>query len=368
VNSGTETLYSRQGPPEFNRMIAEELAAFSAETAQAVGSDFIALILGGGYGRGEGACVIREGKPALYNDLDFFIVTRRGVPLPPEVAAITRRFEQRLGIEIDIGRPLTPRMLARLPHELMWQDLYHGHLVTAGDPQILRKLVPGRIGSPLPRIEALRLMLNRGSGLLQAIMHAGECEADSSHQLPDGDFIRRNREKALLAFGDALLIMLQRYPQPLAQRPDVLLEAAGEQEERLRTLMQATAELYREAVGFKLRPDSLPPEQPETGSLVTTARLWAELLLVMEELRTGRTWPDASAYARDPFIRERGQHRAPLLIRNGLKNLMRRRISLRYPREELYRSLPPLLADPQPHSRSWRRRSQEFVALWQRYN
>nr|MBC8452621.1 hypothetical protein [Spirochaetota bacterium] len=214
--------FTHEGSAAFNKRVGIVLDTFAEEIRTAVGVPFKALVLGGGYGRGEGACVIKEGKEALYNDLDLFMITADALELSDEIKHIAHRYEEILGIDVDIGRPLSLKELRTLPHQLMWQDLAAGHKVLAGDKDIITANIPDWLGKPLPKGEALRLMLNRGSGLLQAVIQAYEIDKDKTHQLPDRDFIRRNYHKCTLAFGDSLLITYENYPVPMQEKAAAL--------------------------------------------------------------------------------------------------------------------------------------------------
>jgi len=57
--------YTRQGSEEFNREIHTTLKKLAHDIEEAVGDRFVALVLGGGYGREEGACVLRDGRESL---------------------------------------------------------------------------------------------------------------------------------------------------------------------------------------------------------------------------------------------------------------------------------------------------------------
>ncbi len=350
------------GTPAFHREITGQLTAFAEEAAALLAPDFLALVLGGGYGRGEGACVTIDGRESLYNDLDLFIITKKSIPLPETLWQLVHRYEQIFNIEIDIGRLLTPAQLATLPHQLMWQDLLQGHIVLKGDTGILRNAAPAYLDQPLPAEEALRLLLNRGSGLLQAMVERNETDANpDDHQPPDADFIRRNYQKCALALGDSLLISLRQYPLPYAERIGYLSRQCSPS-------LSDVLESYAEAIAFKQNPDSLPKIPPGPGQLAAMAAQWSRVLLHTEQERTGRHWDSPAAYSRDAFIRERSQHRGRLLARNIVKNLRERHLSVRYPRESLYRDIARLLDEPKPGNGSWRSGYDRFLELWRRYN
>lgn len=354
-------IYSRAGSEQFNIFLDTTLKALGDEIQQAVGEPFLALILAGGYGRGEGACVLRDGKEAPYNDFDLFMVCRERISLSDKVLQITKKYEKKLGIEVDIGKPLTLAMIKALPHQLMWQDLLEAHKVIVGDAKILTDHAPAYLSESLPQIEALRLLLNRGSGLLQAIIHSHALLQDAKHVLPDPDFIRRNREKCTLAIGDSLLITHRLYAPPLEMRTKALQEQGKTlpipQSERI-------ISLFVQAAHFKTHPDSLKGEQPALSDLEEIAKLWVEVMLYCESNRTGKSWSHSEEYRRDHFIREPEQHTPRNLLRNLGKNLKEGRLSLLYPREKLYGQLAVLLQDPKPEEKAWRAEADAFLVAW----
>ncbi|MBN2860532.1 MAG: hypothetical protein JXK93_09745 [Sphaerochaetaceae bacterium] len=357
--------YSKDGSEQFNTYLDSVLSTLSQEIEQAVGSPFVALILAGGYGRGEGACVIKDGKESPYNDFDLFLVVREPYVVAEKVLEVTRSYEKLLNIEVDIGRPLTLNAIRKLPHQLMWQDLLQSHIVLRGPQDILTSQAPSFLSDPLPQVEALRLLLNRGSGLVQAIAHRYDMMRDPSCTPPDEDFVRRNREKCTLALGDSLLITHGMYAPPLDTRLERLTGA-------VRTYgidnPELILSLYTQAAAFKTRPDSIPTEQPSLDTLRETASLWVQTMLHCESVRTGRAWESGRAYAGDPFRREPEQHTPIRLARNLVKNLNRGVVSFSYPREGLYGQLAVLLDSLEPGSRTWRDLYRQFYDQWTQYN
>ena len=359
--------FTKEGSEYFNKEVGQIISTFAEEVRTAVGGNFRALVLGGGYGRGEGACVTRNGRESLYNDLDLFLITGESMDLTDEIKHIAHRYEKILGIDVDIGKPIPLKDFRNLPHQLMWQDLIAGHMVLAGKEELITANTPTWYGKTLPRGEALRLMLNRGSGLLQAIIEAHKMNTQTEYQLPDNDFIRRNYYKCLLAFGDCLLITYENYPVPMQDKASTLeTMAIGLEEETKKEVLR----LFKLAVIFKQSPDFsvLSADQPDMTTLMHTASLWITLLLLMETVRTGKTWKNASAYAADSFIREPEQHKGRMLIRNIIKNFKRGRISLKYPRETLYREAAELLNSIHPGDYTWDRKADGFLDLWKLYN
>nr|WP_321306806.1 hypothetical protein [uncultured Sphaerochaeta sp.] len=342
--------YSYAGSDTFESFLGTTLQELGARIAQGFESHCQAVILGGGYGRGEGACVVHEGKERPYNDFDLFVVTDQAMEIPQAVHDVRKEYEKQLGIDVDIGKPLPYTSLANLPHTLMWQDLLDGHKVIYGEPDILMRTMSKSMMQPLPKTEAARLLLNRGSGLLQAMKEA------QVKQSEDPDFIRRNYQKCALALGDALLISASVYKPPLSYR-----------REQIGVLTQLPSpkimELYQRAADFKVQPDDSHRE-PSLEDLKEMANLWVKVFLQTEKERTNRSWKDIYAYAKDGFIREPLQHQFPLLARNLVKQARLGKLSWRYPRERLYGMLGILLIEGKTESKLWQEKVDSFLRVW----
>lgn len=353
--------YAPDGDQQFNALMESTLAEIGKGCAQALGNNMVALVLGGGYGRGEGGIVMNDGRQMPYNDLDFTLIVER----PDEIKDAMFRdlvepFEEQLTIEIDFSRPLTPADIRTWPHCLMWKELLEGHVVVSGDPEALRGNAPAYMLDPLPAIEATRLLLNRGAGLLWARrIEVGK------EQAPDPDFIRRNYYKCALAMGDALLIAWGEHQTAYRGRCERLEQLVSRQSEL--QAFEWLLPLYRDAMTFKMRPDDIEEKVWHGDGLLALAGHWISVFLAVEEKRTGTSWQDAEAYCQDSRLREPGQHRGKALLRNVVHQARRGKLSWRYPREELYRILPWLIAAP-TLSDPWLEQSASFLACWQRYN
>ena len=224
--------------PELDRLVAETLAALGREIAALRVPALAGVVLGGGYGRGEGGA---KGK-GLSNDLDFFAVTEEGATDADAAAVaqalepLSRRWSEKLGIDVDFtGR--TPWRLRHDQERLMVQELVHGYVDVAGERgERLFAGIARRAPSELPWMEAARLLMNRGMGLLLA----GESA--------DRGFVNRNLNKCILGAGDARLVSRGAYRWRAVDRADALGDA-----------------LYRAAVGWKFRPADDPVCGPEAA-------------------------------------------------------------------------------------------------------
>lgn len=308
----------------FDRWFEQELSALAEAVVSSLGSNLVALILGGGYGRGEGAVVRRQAQERPYNDLDLFLVVR-SVRRLPGLSSVSREFEHRLGVDVDFSRPLTPVMVAMLPHRLMWHDLMRGHRVLWGPADYLRSLAPGYLLDPPPAGEATRLLLNRGIGLLRADRVQKGWEPG-----PDSDFVRRNVYKTALALGDSIFLEHGILLPPIALRAQALRKFGVE---------DPLLTLYEAAIEFKLAPD-------RCASLDTEAllALWEQRFTSL--LQAGVHDPEAN--------------RSDQWLKNLLRNIRTGRLSSQHPRACLYSLLPSIRTEP--------RRWGQLFKIWSLYH
>ena len=248
---------------------------------------FRALLLAGGYGRGEGG-VFREGEgspPKLYNDLEFYLFGS-GVPRA-SLERWAHEGESRLGIEIEI-KVMPPDAFARARPSMFYYDLVSRHVLVAGDKAWVESL-PAELSraESIPAEEASRLLVNRGMSLLRcARWAAGETD------LPTG-FCDRIAAKLKLALADAALCALGRYHWSCRERDARLAELpdAPPNWEKLRAW-------HAEAVEFKLHPrHGGAPLSAWREPLDELRRAWLSTFLWVESRRLGETFGSASNYA-----------------------------------------------------------------------
>ena len=231
-------LYVAGEAPEMDRRVGEAIKAIGAEIDALRVPRLQGVVLGGGYGRGEGGV----GDNALSNDLDFFAVTEEGVSAA-EIAAIgtalepvSRRWTEQLGVDVDFA-VRTPWRLRHDQARVMIQELIHGYFDVAGKKGAeMFKGIEVRPPSAFPWSEAVRLLVNRGVGLLLANerMQSSTLNSQPSTLSP---FILRNINKCVLGAGDARLIARGGYLWKAEDRATALGEP-----------------LYSAAVAWKFRP------------------------------------------------------------------------------------------------------------------
>ncbi len=364
------------------RIARDQNLVAQAVTALLAPPVFRGLVLMGGYGRGEGGFVRREGNPEPYNDYDYFVVVR-GLDraardsVTRDLGVAAKALEHQVGVEVDFAL-LREDRLPGAEYSLMNAEMLWGHRVVAGDPEVLATM-PAMPFATLPPGEYTRLLLNRGSLLLLNQRRLGTSESLSA---ADQEIHFKYLFKAILACGDARLAGSGCY-HPSYLKKIERLEALDWPEKA------AFMDLYRQAWENKFHPDyaRFAAEDAATwqGRLVP---IWLATLTWFEQGRTGRSIPDWSAYGTPGFAKGQGGkswgglRNALITLRDfGPAELLRRPAwSRRYPRERLISALPLLLEKPgapaspvlanalalAPGS-AWPDAVAAFLGLWRRF-
>lgn len=259
-------------------LLQTALTELARQLSAAAPEGLLGVYLGGGYGRGEGGVLYdADGSARLYNDLDFFVLVQDGVSaqttqdISRHLRQLAKPLEERLGIDIDFSPPKQLCQLQSVAPRLMFQEFRRGHVPLFGPAELPEQAIPALEAAELPVTEALRLLLNRGMGLLLA----GEVllRQDASQ----AGFILRNLNKTVLGCGDAWLIARHAYDWTLSQRQQRLQEGTLDNQPR------GLAERYRQAVDFKLRPHARLPEAP-LALWQELRRLWLDTLYAVLQL------------------------------------------------------------------------------------
>jgi len=380
--------YTLAGPDAVERRIAaDQQLVVEGIQALVAGPQLHALVLAGGYGRGEGGYRIQDGVTVPYNDYDYFVVVRglsgaERSRLTRDLHVLAERLSHELQLEVDFA-VLASERLARLPSCLMYSELKTGHRVLVGD---LRAL--DAIASPpaeeLPLAEFSRMMLNRGALLLmnaQALLEAGAVRTRASEQF------LRYFSKGVLAAGDARLAAAGCYHSSMAERSRRLQALPWNGDGRERFL-----ELYDLALQVKLggaEERILSPGEPHRLHRLGVHE-WLQAYRLLESVRLGQAPASWQAYA-SPNL-SKGQdgrhwwsplHHVALSLRRpssgrrftfGLQRL------LRHPRERLMAALPLLLESGTPTQNrlaaealgaaadaQWPGLADAFLVDWKRY-
>jgi hypothetical protein len=294
-----------------------------------------AIILGGGYGRGEGGIASdASGAPAFFNDLDYFIFSE-----DPGNAALNdavRQWERDesviLGIDVE-GKCLPRSDLDATPGSMMFFDLVTAHTQIMGPANYLAPYLPLAQAESIEAIEATRLLWNRGSGLFFA-------KADLATE-SNLSVVHRNQAKAKLALGDALLTIRGKY-RPYVRERQALLQMESGMDARI-------VALHEEGTAFKLHPTATPSLEVLQATQLVLTEIWTACFIEVESQRLERRFPDPAEYINytGKLFPEAASWRNYLLaLRDQLKRGGHLSPSNDYPRGALQRALLCLLTEP----------------------
>ena len=376
--------YTWGGPAEVERRIAQDQQRVAAAVLDQVDArQLAALVLAGGYGRGEGGWRWDQGVPVPFNDYDYFVVVRglgrrRLRDLSRRLASLGHELSRELGLEVDFA-VLAEKRLSRLPEGLMYSELRWRNRCLVGDASCLR-----RIRSPapedLPLGEFTRMMLNRGALLLMNELALKDGPVDA---LEDEERFDRYVAKAVIAAGEARLAAAGCYRPSIRSRQLSLASVCAPSDEGF-------LDLHRWAVhvkyGRRSGPESAEARHARQSRGVSA---WLGALRKLEGRRLGAAIGDWQPYARaDVDKGQSGRGPGAVLKHVALHVRDRRRTRwvlqsdrlLRNPRERLLAALPLLLSTDrsggcpsaaaalgEPLHAEWRDLAQAFLASWRRY-
>jgi hypothetical protein len=378
--------YTVYGNAGFDEKIDRDMALILNSVLEKIPeNDIAAVILGGGYGRGEGGVVIDGNTMRLYNDYDLFIISddissAKIKRYQKALAVISIGLTEKIGIDVDFSLLKNRSQLKNTGFLMMWYELKMGHKVIYGNRNILDTL-PEYDANSMPVSEAGRLMLNRGVGLLLAEKKI----RGFSGRKEDLEFIERNIYKALMAAGDTYMITRGKYHYSYRKRYD-MIDAFRNDDIIIKS--GAFFELYKASIEYKLNPNSRP-----------------ENLIILRELhqKTKTIFLNFYFYILSACFNKKIGASAELIsllsfrtaFRSGLKNLSKNiilnlkevgiknfsiRLLLKHPGFRLYLSLPYFLFEDMsisekipwilglPDNASQDQKFMRFIKLWERFN
>lgn len=238
-----------------------------------------ALILGGGYGRGEGGVCYYNKVPQLYNDLEYYLFwkpkSNPSAQQQKKISEFAEYLTNRHGIEVEIFQT-SASWLDTEPVTIFTYDLVSKSHIVFGDSEFLSPHDRHRDPSLIQISEAERLMYNRLSGILFSLEKINR--GVLTHY--DNDFICRNIAKLKLAMGDACLTVFGNYHWSCTQRNKSLKSFFDYWVLFDPSTQDQIVEFHNEGVAFKMSPQikkqSLKAWLAEVDSILKVAEpVWA---------------------------------------------------------------------------------------------
>lgn len=352
--------FSVTGMPQIEKRITQDLAKITDSVLSLTGNRTVAVILTGGYGRGEGGVCLRNGEMRPVNDYDLVVVVRDSALHP--LATLRSRIRQlsgHLAEEIRVGIDVALVRESALPFvkpTIFWYETRMGHQVLWGNPNMLDAM-PKFDATDVPLTEGARLLLNRGAMLLDALIRINGNgllgEADIARVLTAG-------WKAALSWGDCILLTQGKYHYSHRARESAFvalpIQNGVPSKEQLKGM-------YQEAVNFKFFPNYKSPPNGDLKAWVNSiVRIHEGVLRWFEENRLGRPFHHWAKYASPRVLK----FPLPFGVSQLGKNLIRSLLTCGWPgraslsrwiiadpQERLISVLPLLLFTPNSENLEW---------------
>ena len=348
--TNTDPRYTIDGPAIVEARIAADQQRVASAIRTLIPADqLVALILAGGYGRGEGGYRFVGSSCVPYNDYDYFLVVKglgRGAlsSLRSALHELGETLGREFALEVDFAVFDSAR-LSRLPACLMYSELKWSHRTLLGDPRAL-EAVPSPPVEELPLAEYSRMILNRGALLL---MNTEALGSGMGRAAGAAERFLRYISKGVLASGDAQLAALGRYHPSMRERADRIIAWCCDDASR-RDFLQLYGLALRIKQGGAGAGEIALSEFPALQSRAIAA--WLDAFRVLESARLGREIPDWPEYAAVGVPKGQSAggglrlawHLA-LALRGGAGRALRAGPArlLRHPRERIMGALPLLL-------------------------
>ena len=256
-----------------------------------------AIVLGGGYGRGEGGVLKTETGEAPYNDLEFYVFLNgnrlwHDYRFGKALHNLGHQLSSKGGLSVEFKIDCADRWKSG-PISMFSYDLVSGHRIISGDESVFSDCEHHLDGSAIPLAEASRLLFNRCAGLLLV----REILRKPVPTEEDADFAVRNVAKVQLALGDVVLTAFGKYHWSVLERERRLGEFVSA--EAPGWLSEVRAQ-YAQGVAFKLHPQRLKKLEVTFGNeYLRLVDLAKEVWLWLESRRLNEKFLTASDYAMD---------------------------------------------------------------------
>jgi hypothetical protein len=238
--------------PAGNELVAEHMNMIGQFVTERLGVNFLALVLVGSFGRGEGSIIVHDnGRIEVLNDYDFFIIHKKSADLLSRKLLAEWEFEcaSMTGIQWVDFSTIPEYYLPRVPISQLNFDLRWGGQVVAGRKDILDE-IPKFNHEDIRLRDALDLLNTRFwcfIGTKPAIILN---EAESLTQ-KDYFFTLQQLCKAMVACGESYLILDCQYTVKYSKKALLL--------SNLKTINESTLSLIEWAYSYKLGQIQLPP-------------------------------------------------------------------------------------------------------------
>ncbi|MFX0196252.1 MAG: hypothetical protein ACFFCW_09040 [Candidatus Hodarchaeota archaeon] len=204
-----------------------------------------AIVLIGGFGRGEGGVIINEKEIRPFHDYDFALVPKGKLLNEKQLMQLSGEFEERFLInEVSLWQ-ITNKRLTTAPLTVHNYEMKCGHKVIWGN-QLIFDTMPEYNSHDIPLFEATRLLYNRALDFMKAQHLLNK----KSPTIREKVYFLNSCNKVTLAIGESILLWQKKYHFSYRKRRDLF--------RRIRDLPfgdDSIVSSLTHAIDFKLNPD-----------------------------------------------------------------------------------------------------------------
>jgi len=243
----TEPRFVADPDPQVDTLIERDLArALETVLAEYGQAALHGIYLVGGFARGEGCVLVRDGEIHLISDYDLVIITKEPTR-DRNARSLRERLESILCAPFVEVWLMDAEHLRSRPPMIAFYEMRSAYRTLWGDPEGLRSALPDIDPAAIPLHDGSRTLANRFASLLWAYLQACDPTRPS-----DAERAQRNYQavKTILALGDAFLLASRRYHYSLEERTRRIAELP------VGTIDEKIMQEYRSTAATKLRPGS----------------------------------------------------------------------------------------------------------------
>lgn len=236
-----------KGSEQFEKSLTSVLDDISKDIKSLISKDlYEAIILIGGYGRGEGGVVVENGVELPHNNFDFVVISKNINDSDKDILNtlcknIFDYHTKKLGIFVEFSIISAAKLMKTDPLVITY-DMKYGHKVIAGNSDFLIKSSNFEVDT-IPSWDIRNLIVNRGTLLIINDLILQK----ENLTLKDEKIVVKHWIKAIIGYGDALLYYLGEYNYSYVEKQNRMKNIQGV-DGRFKAL-------YNKAMEFRFSPD-----------------------------------------------------------------------------------------------------------------
>lgn len=236
-----------KGSKQFEESLSRVLDAMRIDIENVVDKSlYEAIILIGGYGRGEGGVINEEGVEKPHNNFDFLVITKNinkdeSKFLEETCDEIFQKHASNLGILVEFTL-ISADKLRKIDPLVITYDMKYGHKLISGNSDILSKNDNFEVDT-IPAWDVRNLIVNRGTLLIINDLILNKETLDKK----DKKNVIKHWIKAIIGYGDALLFHLGQYHYSYVEK-----QKRMKQQKSVSIKFRA---LYNSAMNFRFAPN-----------------------------------------------------------------------------------------------------------------